>query len=140
MNKLFQTLGLSLIFLSSYAAPQSVDPVETIADLMKGHVSEQQAFNQAIKKNPIVIVKCSKERCPPCKIAAPLFSQLARKYQGKALFIALDVETYKSYEVVRPYGIKSVPAFLIFSKGLLIKKSVGLEALDEIPTIIDPLL
>lgn len=52
--------------------------------------------------------------CAPCKIAYPMFDQLAAEYP-KAVFIKVD--TNAARDVAAKYQIRATPTFMTFSKG-----------------------
>jgi thioredoxin len=48
--------------------------------------------------------------CMPCKMVAPLLSQLSMEYEGKVRFYKVNTE--KDPEVAKVFGISSIPTLL----------------------------
>jgi thioredoxin 1 len=53
----------------------------------------------------------------------PIFADLAREYQGKILFAALDADD--SPHTAMTYGVQGLPTFLIFHNGKLVAQLTG---------------
>jgi thioredoxin 1 len=51
--------------------------------------------------------------CGPCKMVAPLLSQLAAEYDGKVKFYKVNTE--KDPEVAKVFGISSIPTLLFIA-------------------------
>ena len=52
--------------------------------------------------------------CAPCKLAYPMFDQLAEQY-SHALFVKVDINSAR--DVASRYQIRATPTFMTFSKG-----------------------
>jgi thioredoxin len=48
--------------------------------------------------------------CKPCRMAAPILSELAKEYAGKIIVYKVDTQVEK--ELASVFGISSIPAFL----------------------------
>ena len=55
--------------------------------------------------------------CGPCRMLAPIFEEVAEKYDGKAEFVKLDVDSDGAETAARKYGISSIPNVIIFKQG-----------------------
>ncbi|MBQ0075381.1 MAG: thioredoxin [Prevotella sp.] len=63
------------------------------------------------------------EWCGPCKMIAPIISQLAQEYEGKVVIGKCNVEDCES--IPAEYGIRNIPTLLFFKGGQLVDKFVG---------------
>lgn len=61
--------------------------------------------------------------CGPCRMIAPIISQLAEEYDGKITVGKCDVEECEDIAV--DLGIRNVPTILFFKGGEIVDKIVG---------------
>lgn len=61
--------------------------------------------------------------CGPCRMVAPIISELAEKYDGKLVVGKCDVE--ESEELAAEFGIRNIPTILFFKNGEIVDKLVG---------------
>ncbi len=62
-----------------------------------------------------VMVDFWAEWCGPCKMIAPAVHELALEYEGKMNVAKLDVDN--AGDIAAQYGIRSIPALIIFKDG-----------------------
>ena len=61
--------------------------------------------------------------CGPCRMVAPIISELAEKYSGKLVVGKCDVE--ESEDRAAEFGIRNIPTVLFFKNGEIVDKLVG---------------
>ncbi len=61
--------------------------------------------------------------CGPCKMIAPLVSELAEEYDGKIVVGKCDVE--QNDDITMEFGVRNIPTLLFFKGGKLVNKFVG---------------
>ncbi len=61
--------------------------------------------------------------CGPCRMVAPIISELAEKYDGKIVVGKCDVE--ESDDLAAEFGIRNIPTILFFKNGQVVDKLVG---------------
>lgn len=61
--------------------------------------------------------------CGPCRMIAPIISQIAEEYEGKVAVAKCDVE--EAEDVAVDLGIRNVPTILFFKGGEQVSKLVG---------------
>lgn len=61
--------------------------------------------------------------CGPCRMLAPVFEELSEQYDGKAIFVKLDID--ENEEAAIQYGITSIPNVLAFKDGAQVGGHLG---------------
>jgi len=61
--------------------------------------------------------------CGPCRMIAPIISELAKEYDGKVVIGKCDVEECE--DIAAQFGIRTIPTLLFFKKGEQVDKFVG---------------
>ena len=61
--------------------------------------------------------------CGPCRMMAPIMSELAEKYDGRIVVAKCDVE--ENDDLAAEFGIRNIPTFLFFKNGEMVDKLVG---------------
>ncbi len=61
--------------------------------------------------------------CGPCRMVAPIISELAEKYDGRIVVGKCDVE--ENEDLAAEFGIRNIPTILFFKNGALVDKLVG---------------
>ena len=60
--------------------------------------------------------------CGPCKMVAPIISELAADYDGKIVVGKCDVE--ENDELAAQFGVRTIPTILFFKNGEVVDKFV----------------
>jgi len=96
-------------------------------------------FEQEVLKSEIpVLVDFWAPWCGPCQMIAPTVEEIAKEYEGKLKVCKLNVDEGRSIAV--KYGIKGIPTLLIFKKGEVVDRVLGLADKKEIEAKINPYL
>ena len=61
--------------------------------------------------------------CGPCRMLAPIVSELASEYDGKIVVGKCDVE--ENEDIAMEFGVRNIPTLLFFEDGKLVDKFVG---------------
>lgn len=104
-------------------------------------IPNQNSFDDtiAIKDIPIVI-DFQKSNCRPCKLVAPKFFNLAKKYSEKVRFYKVDADSSsEAKNVLKSNLIKAVPTFHLWFQGEKIESFEG-AAIDDLDYAISDLL
>lgn len=61
--------------------------------------------------------------CGPCRMIAPIVTELANEYDGKIVVGKCDVE--ENDDITMEFGVRNIPTILFFKGGQLVDKHVG---------------
>ncbi len=86
-------------------------------------VTDESFDKDVLKSETPVLVDFWAEWCGPCKMIAPVVDELANEYAGKVKFVKMDVDS--NPKTPRNYGIRGIPALLLFKNGSVAKQMVG---------------
>ena len=82
-------------------------------------------IDSIINKYPLVLIDCWAAWCMPCRMIAPMISELAKKYKGKIVFGKLDVS--KNMATARKFDVMAIPNLLVFKNGKLVDRIIGVQ-------------
>lgn len=95
--------------------------------------------NEVIDSDKPVLVDFWAEWCMPCRMLSPTIDKMAGEFAGKVKVGKLDTD--KSQQVAVDYRITAIPTLILFKKGEVKKKFVGMtnegdlrNALNELTT------
>lgn len=79
--------------------------------------------DEVVSNNQPVLVDFWAEWCGPCLMVGPVVDEIAGEYEGKAKVGKVNVDN--NPEISVKYGIRSIPALLIFKNGEVVDQIVG---------------
>ena len=68
--------------------------------------------------------------CGPCRMVAPIISELAEKYDGKIVVGKCDVE--EAEDVAMEFRIRNIPTVVFMKNGEVVDKLVGAVSKDKL--------
>ena len=76
--------------------------------------------------------------CGPCRMVGPIIEELSNDYEGKAVVGKVDVD--QNQEFAAKYGVRNIPTVLVFDKGELVSRQVGVAPKTTYAEALDALL
>ena len=80
-------------------------------------------FKDTLNNNEVVLVDFWSQWCGPCRMLAPTIEELEKDYQDKA--IVAKINTEEERELAVEFGIRSIPAIIIFKNGEQVETITG---------------
>ena len=76
--------------------------------------------------------------CGPCRMIAPIVTELANEYDGRIVVGKCDVE--ENDDLTIEFGVRNIPTILFFKGGQLVDKHVGAITKGDLQKRFDALL
>lgn len=81
-------------------------------------------FDKEIKESNLpIIIDVYATWCGPCQQMKPIFTELAKEFDGKCKFAELNVDEARDLSIM--FGVTSVPTFVFYNNGEMHSKDTG---------------
>jgi thioredoxin 1 len=96
-------------------------------------------FETEVKGSDVpVLLDFWAEWCMPCKMLAPVIDEIADDFAGKIKVGKLDTDNAR--EAALEFGISAIPTLILFNKGEIVNRFVGLQQKADLVETINELL
>ena len=99
------------------------------------HVSDDTFENDVLKSERPVLIDYWAEWCGPCKMIAPVLSEIADEYADKIKVAKLNID--ENPETPPKYGIRGIPTLMLFKNGNVEATKVGAVSKSQLTAFID---
>jgi thioredoxin 1 len=90
---------------------------------------------EVLESSQPVLVDFWAEWCGPCRALAPTIEKIANDYAGKVKVGKVDTDVNR--ETALQYRIESIPTVILFRKGVVVQKFVGLRREADYKQVLD---
>ncbi len=90
--------------------------------------------SEVLKAEMPVLVDFWATWCGPCRMLAPTVSAIAEKYAGKIKVCKVDID--ENIPLAEKYGIEVIPTLILFEKGEIKDRKIGLMTANEIESML----
>ncbi len=92
-------------------------------------------FDEAIRKDKLVLVDFWAVWCGPCRMVSPVIDALADEYAGRVTVGKLNVD--EEQEIAIRYGVMSIPTVILFKDGEEAERLVGVRPPETYRALLD---
>ena len=97
------------------------------------HVTAETFEQEVLKSDKPVLVDFWATWCGPCQTMGPLVEEIAEE-RADIKVCKLDVD--QEPELARQYRVMSIPTFLVFKEGEVVKRDMGVMSKEEVEGLI----
>jgi thioredoxin 1 len=101
-------------------------------------VNDADFDKEVLQSETPVLVDFWAAWCGPCRALAPVVDEIAKQYNGKLRVAKMDVD--RNAATPGKYGIRGIPALLLFKGGKVADQIVGFVPKDTIDKSISKVL
>ena len=87
--------------------------------------SSQQIADKIVNSTIPVLIDFWAVWCGPCRILNPIIKELEKEYDGKALFVKVNVDIHRG--IASYFGIQAIPSIFIVNNRTVVKALPGLQ-------------
>lgn len=109
-----------------------------MAGKLVNDVTDAEFEQQVLKNDQPVLVDFWAAWCGPCRALSPVMDEVAAQYNGQLKVVKMDVD--RNNATAGRYGIRSIPALLLFKEGTLAEQFVGFVSKEKIDQAVTRIL
>ena len=134
---------ISIFFYNKIKYKQKFEPLSSaliekkFPQLSIYNIDNDKNINKYIENRPVVI-NIFASWCGPCRMVGPIIDEISNDYDGKAIVGKLDVDAHQDYAA--KFGVRNIPTVLLFDKGELVGRQVGVAPKKAYSDAIDAVL
>ena len=100
--------------------------------------SDADFASEVLQSKQPVLVDVYADWCQPCRALAPAVKELAGEFAGRVKVGKLNTET--NPETPARYEVSAIPTLLLFEKGEVVQRFVGLTSKKDLAAALDGVL
>ncbi len=98
---------------------------------------DKESFQAAVASGKPVLADFFATWCGPCKMMSPIVDEIAQIFEGEAIVGKIDVD--ECMALAEEFKITTVPTFVFFKDGALVKLFSGLSSAAELEEMLHAL-
>ena len=102
------------------------------------HVTDASFEAHVLQSETPAMVDFWAEWCGPCKMIAPILSEVADEYAGKIKICKVDVDS--NPETAAKFNVRGIPTLLVFKNGTIEATKVGALSKSQLVEFVDGLV
>lgn len=106
-----------------------------MTSVIKADYANGEQLEKLIASEKLVMVDYTATWCGPCKVVAPTIDRLATEYSDRVTVVKVDID--ENRESAKNYGIKSIPAVLVFKDGEIVENLFGIQPYETYSNILE---
>ena len=99
------------------------------------HTSDDSFEADVIKSEMPVLLDFWAEWCAPCKMIAPILTEIAEEYKGRLKIAKLNIDENPS--IPPKFGIRGIPTLILFKNGTVEGQKVGALSKSQLTAFLD---
>ena len=101
-------------------------------------ITDDNFDTEVLESELPVLVDFWADWCGPCKMISPIVEEIASDYNGKVKVGKVNIDY--NQQVAMTYGIRGIPALLVFKSGSVANQIVGAVPKNHITQILDEVI
>ena len=98
-------------------------------------VSDNSFEDDVLRSDQPVLVDFWAEWCGPCKMIAPILTEIAEEYKGRLKIAKLNIDENPS--IPPKFGIRGIPTLILFKNGTVEGQKVGALSKSQLTAFLD---
>ena len=99
------------------------------------HTSDENFDADVIDSEVPVLLDFWAEWCAPCKMIAPILTEIAEEYKGRLKIAKLNIDENPS--IPPKFGIRGIPTLILFKNGTVEGQKVGALSKSQLTAFLD---
>ena len=101
-------------------------------------LNKDDFVEKVINSEKPVLVDFWAEWCGPCRMLGPIVEELSDEFADKAVIGKVDVDSQQKFAA--EFGVRNIPTVLVFNKGELVNRQVGVAQKSVYADFLNPLV
>jgi thioredoxin len=99
------------------------------------HVTDASFEADVVNAKGLVLLDFWAEWCGPCKMIAPMLSEVASEYQGKVTIAKLNIDD--NPKTPQRFNVRGIPTLILFKNGQVEGQKVGALRKSDLAAFLD---